>query len=83
MLDSDLPYQSTIYHRAIEGKRHLLVPKRMTSDLGPYSVSEPEISPLSDYPYDSAFARDDREMGGILAGLHALHGSGPLQTIAM
>ena len=38
----------------MEGNRHLLAAKRMAFDLGLYSVSEPDISTLSGYAYDSA-----------------------------
>ena len=41
-------------HRAMEGNRHLLAAKRMAFDLGLYSLSEPDISTLSGYAYDSA-----------------------------
>ena len=37
----------------MEGNRHLLAAKRMAFDLGLYSISEPDISTLSDYAYDS------------------------------
>jgi hypothetical protein len=40
-------------HRLMEGNRHLLAAKRMALDLGLYSVSDPDISTLSDYAYDS------------------------------
>ena len=41
-------------HRAMEGNIHLLAAKRMAFDLGLYSLSEPDISTLSGYAYDSA-----------------------------
>ena len=39
-------------NRIMEGHRHLLAAKRMSFDLGLYTISEPDVS-LSGYAYDS------------------------------
>ncbi|KAF8811995.1 hypothetical protein BYT27DRAFT_7335959 [Phlegmacium glaucopus] len=41
-------------NRVMEGNRHLLAAKRMAYDLGLHAMSEPDVSTLSGYAYDSA-----------------------------